>query len=71
MAHGLVDMEHSHPPQQVSDPGKERRLQQAGGAAADPGDELDQERAALATGAVALILGWPRTDPGTGNGAMA
>jgi len=39
--------------------------------AADPGDEVDQERAALATGAVALILGWPRTDPGTGNGAVA
>ena len=26
---------------------------------ADPGDDLDCERAALATGAVALILGWP------------
>ena len=26
---------------------------------ADPGDDLDQERAALATGTVALILGWP------------
>jgi Family of unknown function (DUF5682) len=26
---------------------------------ADPGDDLDQERAALAAGAVALILGWP------------
>ena len=25
----------------------------------DPGDDLDQERAALATGTVALILGWP------------
>ncbi len=26
---------------------------------ADSGDDLDQERAALAAGAVALILGWP------------
>ena len=28
-------------------------------AVADPGDDLDRERAALAAGAVALILGWP------------
>jgi hypothetical protein len=27
---------------------------------ADPGDDLDRERAALAAGAVAMILGWPR-----------
>ena len=27
---------------------------------ADPGHDLDRERAALAAGAVALILGWPR-----------
>jgi hypothetical protein len=38
-------------------------------AAAGHGDELDQERAALATGAVALILGWPRTGPGIGMAA--
>ncbi len=29
-------------------------------AVADPGDDLDRERAALAARAVALILGWPR-----------
>ena len=28
-------------------------------AVADAGEDLDQERAALATGAAALILGWP------------
>jgi len=30
-------------------------------AVADAGDGLDRERAALATGAVAFILGWPTT----------
>ena len=29
-------------------------------AVADPGDDLDEERAALAAGAAGLILGWPR-----------
>jgi len=28
---------------------------------ADAGEDLDRERAALATGAAALILGWPAT----------
>ena len=55
------------PPERRAIGQKAARLDGSGrgpAAAADPGDELDQERAALATGAVALILGWPRTEPG-------
>jgi uncharacterized protein DUF5682 len=52
------------PPERRAIGQKAARLDGSGrglAAGADPGDELDQERAALATGAVALILGWPRT----------
>ena len=57
------------PPERRAIGQKAARLDGSGhgpAAAADPGDELDPGRAALATGAVALILGWPRTGPGTG-----
>lgn len=62
------------PPERRAIGQKAARLDGSGrgpAAGADPGDELDQERAALATGAVALILGWPRTGPGTGTGRGA
>ena len=39
---GLVDMEHSHPSQQLAHPGQERLFEQAGGAAAYTGDEPDR-----------------------------
>ena len=40
---GLVDVQHPHPAQQLAHPGQERRLQQAGGAAAHTGDEPDRD----------------------------
>ena len=60
------------PPERRAIGQKAARLDGSGrgpAAGADPGDELDPGRAALATGAVALILGWPRTGPGTGMAA--
>src|SRR5690348_8176169 len=59
------------PPERRAIGQKAARLDGSGhgpAAGADPGDELDPGRAGLATGAVALILGWPRTGPGTGPG---
>jgi hypothetical protein len=59
------------PPERRAIGQKAARLDGSGrgpAAEADPGDELDTERAARATGAVALILGWPGTGPGIGPG---
>ena len=52
------------PPERRAIGQKAARLDGSGrgpAADADPGDELDSGRAALATGAVALILRWPKT----------
>ena len=52
------------PPERRAIGQKAARLDGSGhgpAAGADPGDELDSGRAALAAGAVALILGWPKT----------